>query len=207
MITWFQNLDTLSLVFLCVAMPTSLVFLIQLVMSLIGLGDDGLDGADAPDDMPDGIFGDGETGDIGVDADGVADFHFFSLRTIIAFLMTFGWVGFSMAQIGLHIALCLSVAFVAGAVMMLVIALLLMFLNRLQDDGTMNIRDAVGKTASVYLTIPPKGQGMGKVNLTLQGSYRELDAIQDGETPLSTGSQVRVVGVRSSDTLIVMSLD
>lgn len=39
----------------------------------------------------------------------------------------------------------------------------------------------VGATATVYVSIPENRSGRGKITLTAQGRYMELDAVTDGE--------------------------
>ena len=57
----------------------------------------------------------------------------------------------------------------------------------------MEISNAVGKTGEVYLTIPPSLSGTGKINVDLQGTLTELDAMTENDTPIKTGAKVKVV--------------
>ena len=74
-IEWWNGLGTLLQVFYCIAIPATLVLLIQTVMMLIGMGDDGdVDGIgdgdvgdadlDVDTDGTDGVFGDGDLDDV-----------------------------------------------------------------------------------------------------------------------------------------------
>lgn len=65
---------------------------------------------------------------------------------------------------------------------------------KLQHNGAFDINDAVGKVCDVYLRIPAEGKGMGKVQVSFNGSIQELDARTDGEM-LPSGSKVRVLRV------------
>ena len=73
---------------------------------------------------------------------------------------------------------------------------------KMRSDGNINIEKAIGKTADVYLTIPAKEAGAGKITMTLEERFVELSAIQNGDTPLLTGTKVRVISV-NGDTLVV----
>ena len=86
---------------------------------------------------------------------------------------------------------------------MLLIAFLIRAAMRLQSDGTIDIRNALGQSGTVYLTVPANRSGRGKVNVTVQGTYSEFDAVTDSDTPLSTGCEVIVIGISSKDTLII----
>jgi ADP-heptose:LPS heptosyltransferase len=51
-------------------------------------------------------------------------------------------------------------------------------------------------------TIPAKGNGAGKINLTLEERFVEINAIQEGSEPISTGAKVKVTAI-VGDTLVV----
>jgi len=72
----------------------------------------------------------------------------------------------------------------------------------LRSSGNIDNTKAVGKIADVYLTIPAKGNGMGKINLTLEERFVELNAIQEGNSPITTGAKVKVTAI-VGDTLVV----
>lgn len=65
------------------------------------------------------------------------------------------------------------------------------------------MRNAVGLSGTVYLTIPPARSETGKVTLLLQERLTQIDAVTDCETPIKTGAEVVVVGVSGKTTLIV----
>lgn len=56
MIEWFEALSVAGKVFVCVAIPSTLILVIQTVMTFFGFGDGG-DGTDMPD-----LDGDGRAG-------------------------------------------------------------------------------------------------------------------------------------------------
>ena len=65
-IDWWNSLSTASQLFACVAIPASLLLLIQTVMLFFGFGADGVDDvpdSDIPDDLPDGEIADGVFGE------------------------------------------------------------------------------------------------------------------------------------------------
>lgn len=191
--------------------------LIQTILSIIGLsGSDGdadvpdggidIDGDGIPDVFPDaapdGVFGsdvpdDGDAPDSG--------FRLLSLRTIIAFLTIFGWVGLITLKQGLPTAWSLIISFAGGFVAMLLVALAVSWMMRFQTDGTRNIGNALGKSGTVYLRIPANREGNGKVNLMLQDTFVELDAVTDEENEIPSGREVVVIGLSGQSTLVVKS--
>ena len=106
MAAWWQSLSALDHVLLYIAVPATLILLIQTVLLFAGGafdsdGDAGVPDADGPDfDGPDADGGplheaaaDPETPDTGL--------HLFTVRGVVAFLVLFGWGGLWLHQVGL----------------------------------------------------------------------------------------------------------
>ena len=184
MIEWFEALSVAGKVFVCVAVPSTLVLVIQTVMTFFGFGD-----GDGDADLPEIAESSG--------------LHMFSLRGIVAFFCIFGWLGLTMVTNGTEEWLAVLIAFIGGFLAMLGVAFLLKVLSKLQSDGTMDIRYAIGVSGSVYISVPPQRSAKGKVNLLIQGKLEELDAVTDEETPLPFGTEVVVTGISGGNTLIV----
>ena len=204
---WWESLSLTTQIFTCVAIPATLVLIIQTVMLFFGFGEADTD-ADVPDGLDadaDGVFGeDAPDGDV---LDGTELLRLFSLRGIVAFAAVFGWVGSAMSASGVTLALTIPVAIVCGFAMMVALALLMRAIFRLRSDGSIDNRNAIGASAKVYLTVPGSRSGEGKVHLLLQGSLVERGAVTDEESPIPTGAEVVVVGVGSDTALVVKSKD
>lgn len=192
---WWNSLSTASHVFLLVAIPATIVLIVQTVLMLIGFGD-----ADA--DMPDDGVPDVDLDD-GIDLDAADSLHIFTIRGIIAFLVTFGWVGLAMDSAGVMLGITLPTAIVCGAAMMVLLAFLLRAVLKLRGAGNLDNRNALGTAGTVYLTVPEKRCGVGKVSVLLQGSLVERDAVTDEEGAIPTGTEIVVVGVSGQTTLVV----
>lgn len=227
-VEWWNALGLATQIFYCIAIPTTLVLIIQTVMMFFGLDDgdadtdfdfdtdvdadfdmdadfgdfDG-DVADIPDtDISDGIFGDDSVFD-GHDVAGLDSLRIFTVRGIIAFLVIFGWVGVVMTTADIGLVITLPVAAVCGLAIMVLVAYLFKVVMKLRSDGTADNRNALGGAGKVYLTIPPSRQGEGKVNVMLQGSYVERNAVTDEGEAIPTGSEIIVVGISGQTTLVV----
>jgi len=85
---------------------------------------------------------------------------------------------------------------------MLLIGLIFYAVKNLQSSGNINYANAIGLTASVYIPIPPRRAGTGKVMVTIQERLTEAEAVTDEETKLPTGEEVKVIG-KIGTTLIV----
>ena len=75
-------------------------------------------------------------------------------------------------------------------------------LSKLEANGAYKIADSVGKTAEVYLRIPERGKGKGKIQISINGSIHELDALSKGEE-IPTGAKVKVEAVEGSTVIVV----
>ena len=191
-------------VFLFCAVIGGTVFVLQFVMSLIGMGDDGLDLVDdVPDDMPDG-FGDvGDTqGDV-VDHGSTWLFGVISFRTVVAALAFFGLAGLACLESGRSPVVAGAVAVAAGAAAMYGVHWLMLLLYRLGHDGTVKIERSVGRCGTVYIPIPGSRSGTGKVQLQVQDRIMEYQAVTANPDKLSTGAKVVVVSVVTPTTVEV----
>jgi hypothetical protein len=173
----------------------NVILIIQTILVLFGVGDHDM-GADLSGhfDMPDGHF----------DASDASDgFALFSIRGIVAFFSVGGWAGIAFADTGAHPAVTILVSIAAGAAALIGIALLMQYANKLQSAGNISLKNAVGKTAKVYITVPGSKTNSGKVTLTFQGRFSECDAVTKAGRDLKTGELVKVVGLADENTLIV----
>ncbi len=214
MIEWWNSLGIALQVFYCIAIPSTLVLLIQTILMFIGMGEDAdgigevdtdLDSGDIVDDLPDiedGIFGENSISEAS-DAWGLEGLRIFTARGIISFFVVFGWVGVVMLSAGVPIWITVPVAVICGFGMMVLLAILFKLVMKLRSDGNTDNRNAIGTSGKVYLTIPPQRTGEGKVYVMLQGSYVERDAVTDGEEAIPTGTEIVVVGVSGQTALVV----
>lgn len=211
-INWWNELGTAAQIFACMAIPATLVLLIQTIMMFLGIGDDsdGIGDGSMDDvgdvasdaDVGDGVFGEDSVSDV-ADTAGFDGLRIFTVRGIVAFFVVFGWVGVVMDSSGASLYATLPVATVCGLGIMVVLAFLFRAVMRLRSDGNADNRNAIGTAGKVQLTIPPSRTGEGKVHLMLQGAYVERNAVTDEETAIPTGCEIVVVGVSGQTDLVV----
>ena len=164
--------------------------------------DDGLDGAfeESPQLIEHDIHGDHNTPHDSGEFD--HSLRIFTLRGLVAFFAVFGWSGLVMLKGGLGTVVSIFLALVFGALMMILVALLFDWILKCQYDGTMNPKEAVGKEGEVYLTIPAKKQGAGKVNVLVGETLTEFDAVTDEREDIPTGQKVVVREVLDTALLV-----
>lgn len=214
MVSWWESLDTALRILYCVAIPATVILVIQTVLTLIGFGNSdigvdvsdvsGLDLDTAVDidtdlDIPDDVVADGSN---------PADFsslRLITVQTVIAFLTVFGWSSILTLQTGGKLWFALLIGCVLGFIAMFLLAKLVSLSAKLAENGTHDLHYALGQNATVYLPIPPTSQGTGKVTFTLQGTFTECEAMQEGNEIIPVGSQIRIIDI-SNNILVVEKL-
>ena len=88
---------------------------------------------------------------------------------------------------------------------MFIVAGLFYSMLKLTESGTIDLKNAIGLTGEAYIPIPENKSGVGKIQITIQDSLREIEAMTSGET-ISTGTFVKVIGI-INNILIVEKLD
>jgi len=111
-----------------------------------------------------------------------------------------------MLDSGFSTAPTLIAAFIAGIIMMLVMAATFYFLSKMVSSGTLNIKNAVGVIGEVYLSVGKERSTIGKVQIKVQGGLRTLDAITDEELDLGQGTVIKVLDVVSTELLLIEKL-
>ncbi len=185
---WWAAMSLPLKIYWVVAIPFTLLFLFQLILTFTG-GD--FSDSDATGDS-----------DAAIDADTGIDFQFLTLKNLIAFFTIFGWTGVACLSSGVGVALTVIISLIAGLIMMAIMASLFWFMGRLTDDGTMRMKNAIGKTGTVYLPIPGNRSGTGQIQIKVQG-LQTLDAMTDNTFGFRTGQVVQVIEVLNGDILLV----
>lgn len=181
----------MNTIYLICAVAGGTMLLLRLILTLIGL-DHG--GGDLPDDASFDVDTDAADGHGG-------GLNLFSMQSIAGFLTMFGLVGMGLLQINVSEALSMVGALLSGGVTAVATALIFLQMQKLQSEGTLNIRNAIGRTGTVYLTIPESGTGV--VNVTVQGAMRTLDAVSQRGNRLPTGTVIKVVDITAGKLLVV----
>ena len=127
----------------------------------------------------------------------------FTVRGIMAFLMMGSWVGFLMSRAGVSNIIATICAFISGVISLIFMAKIMQMLMTLQEDGTTNVKNALGQIGQVYIRIPADEKGMGKVNVTVQEKLCEFDAVTEKGEIIKTGEMVYITDIRAGNVLVV----
>ena len=181
LMNFLDHFEPLLQTFWVVALVATLVFVIQTLLTFFA-------DTDSFDSIPD------------------SPLEMFSLRNLINFFLGFGWSGILFyAKIDSEILLVL-LSCAIGLIFVAIYFWIIFQIQKLAQDNSTKLEDAINKTAEVYLKIPERKTGKGKILLSIKGSLKELDAITADKYPLHTGSLVKVISVENDDTLVVEKL-
>lgn len=187
---FFANMTSLEQTYWIIALIGSAIFLVIFILTFIGGGD-----ADMEADSTD-FEGD----------DGGVGFQFFTLKNVIAFFTIFGWTGVVCIDNQFSTMATIIISSIAGLIMMVLTSLLFLWINSMAHSGTLKIKNAIGVIGEVYLPIGANRKNIGKVQIKVQGSLRELEAITDEDEDLKTSTLVKVVEIVSAELLLVKKI-
>jgi len=189
MTEWWNSLDTLEMIYWVMALVSSLFFAFIVVLTFLGGDADDVASADAEVD-----------GDMGI------GFQFFTVKNLIGFFTIFSWAG--LASIHAHHATSITILIssISGLVMMSIMALLFYGMSKMVEDGSLKMKNAIGAIGEVYLPVQKERGSIGKIQIKVQGSLRELEALTDEPEDLQRGAVIKVIEIINDEILLVEKL-
>lgn len=189
---WWNSLDLFMKILWGISIGTSLIFIIETVLTFIGIDSD----IDTDFEISDGSF---ET-DVSM--------NLYTFRNLVNFLLGMSWTAIILKDSIQSKAFLMVISVAVG--MLLVAAVMYMFnwLGKMQQSGNIDVfKSAPGCNGKVYLTVPAERKGTGKVQITINGSVREYDAVTDSDSDIRTGTAIKVTEVLDSYTLLVEEIN
>jgi hypothetical protein len=183
--TWWNSLIVPLQIFYGTGLVAGIALAIEVILTLFGLSHHDL--PDASGDHPDQL-------------------GMLSVRTITGFFFGFGWSGVIALKSGLGLVVAILVACVVGMLFLFGIYLLMRALFSLRSSGTLDYKNAVGKIATVYVTVPPNRTGGGQVEVLIQGRLQIISRMTANAAPLAPRTKVKVVALIDQGTLEVQPL-
>lgn len=182
----FYSLDTSMQVFWGCAIIGTAIFVVQMVLTLIGMDSTDMDvDFDGPDTM-----------DLG------GGISLFSIKNFVNFIVGFGWAGVCLSSVITAKWLLAIIAIAVGVGFVLMFFYIKKQTKKLEHNGAFRIEDCKGKTVDVYLRIPANRSGKGKVQVSLNGSIQEIEAMTDGEE-IKSGKKAQVLEIIEYNTVLV----
>ena len=176
---FLENYEPLLKAFWYIALPVSIFFALQTIMTFAGL-------SDGESDM------DSDAGD------GDLPFDIFTLRNLINFLLGFSWTGISFYNTINNKAILITIAVGVGLLFVAFFFFMIKQILKLSENNSFKIENALHKTAEVYLSIPASKTGKGKVLISIKGAFHELDAMTLSSEKIPTNASVIVVGIENN---------
>lgn len=181
---FLENYEPLLKAFWYIAIPVSIFFALQTITTFIGLSGSETD-----------IDSDGGDG-------GEMPFEIFTLRNLINFLLGFSWTGISLYQKFENKTILIAISVAVGIAFVTIFFILIKQVLKLSEDNSFKIENTINKTADVYLTIPENKSGKGKVQISVNGSFHELDAMTISSEKLPSGSVIKVIAVENNVLIV-----
>ena len=201
MITWWNSLSTGMQVLWAVTLSASLIFVIQTILTFLGMGGDG--GVDTDFDTTADVDLGGTDGTFDVDP----SMNLLTFRNLVNFCLGFGRSAVLLHDKIHNNALLMFVAVLIGVGLVAAVMWLFKLLSGMQQSGNIDVHtSAIGCEGKVYLTIPAERKGEGKIQITINNAVREYDAVTDGDE-IKTGTAIKVIEVINDYTLLVEELN
>lgn len=193
MTEWWTSLDLFMKILWSIAIATSLIFIIETILTFIGI-DHEID-ADFDTSM-DGGF------------ESEPSMNLYTFRNLVNFLLGMSWTAILLKEKIASTALLMVIAVAVGVMLVAAVMYMFKWLSKMQQSGNIDVyKCAVGCIGKVYLTIPAQRKGAGKVQITINEAVREYDALTDSENELKTGASIKVIEVLDSSTLLVEEMN
>ncbi len=185
---WWATLTVIQQVAWGIALTTSLIFIIQMIMTFIGMDSN----TDFSMDM-----GDPSSAEMAS-----TPFQLFTFRNFINFFLGLSWsyiVFYELIDNGFWLILISSLV---GLFLVAGVMLIFYGMSKMSESGNIQPQQTIGLTAHVYIPIPAHKEGIGKIQLSVQNSVREYDAMTEGES-LKTGNIVKIKEIVEGSVLLV----
>jgi len=175
-----------------IAIPSSLILLITMVLSFLGSGDSTDDVEFEADEME----LEGEEGE-----ESGSGFQFFTFRNFVYFFAVFSWTGIVCLGENISKEFTLIISTLTGLAVMTIMASLYYWIHRMSENNAIKLENSIGKTGTVDLLIPSKGLGAGKVNIILGGALRNMNAVSEGPE-FQRGAKIKIVKVENNELIV-----
>ena len=167
------NVSFLSSLYLWLAIAMTVFFVAKLVIfSLFGMDD-----------------GDGDI--TGTDVD--AGFSFISLQSILAFLMGFGWLGYTALKWNFSALISIVFALIGGFILMGISVWLVFMMRKLNSTPKYDLNSLVEKTGTSYTRFDAKGTG--KIQIEFNGKLETFDAWNETEEEIESFKNIKVLKI------------
>ncbi|WP_194775761.1 serine protease [Pararhodonellum marinum] len=185
---FFKEMDTLLRILWFLTIPVTLVFIGQLILTLTSEREFESDSTE---------FEKSKEPQVG-------SFRIFSFKNLVNCLLGFGWTAIAFFDLVPNKPVLMAVSFLIGCFFVVLYYLIIIQIQKLSEEEGFKLQSTLGKDALVCLTIPENKEGVGKIQVSINGTTREVKAITEGES-LLPGTLVKILKVDSDELLLVES--
>ena len=190
---WWEQLSSFQQGMFIIAVSASFVMLIFLVLMLIGIEGSDFDGIDDVSDVD--VINDEPLS-------GIGGLKILTIRGILAFISMGAWTAYILVN-WMHPLIASAIGIVVGAISAYLLAPAFRATYKLESSGNLDYTNAIGQIGTVYIRVPKSKIGKGKITLTIQERYIEVDAMTEWDQDLMPKTIVEVIGIEDTTTLIV----
>lgn len=190
---WWEQLSSFQQGMFIIAVSASFVMLIFLILMLIGIEGSDFDGIDDVSDVD--VINDEPLS-------GIGGLKILTIRGILAFISMGAWTAYILVN-WMHPLIASAVGIVVGAISAYLLALAFKATYKLESSGNLDYANAIGQIGTVYIRVPKSKIGKGKITLTIQERYIEVDAMTEWDQDLMPKTIVEVIGIEDTTTLVV----
>ncbi len=134
--------------------------------------------------------------DVDVNFETDTAFNFFSVQSILAFLMGVGWAGLAaLKQWNLSIVFAVLVGIVIGLIFMFLTAYLMFLTKKLNKTVKPDYSSCVGKSGETYTAF--KASGDGQIKLDVNGKSSVEAAINAGDEEIPAFAKIKIVDYKN----------
>lgn len=118
-------------------------------------------------------------------------FSFFSIQSILAFFMGFGWTGLSaLTQLKTGNIIAFVAAFVVGLIFMSVSAWLMFMIKKLDKNVKIDLSKYVGTAGRAYTAFKPNSKG--QIEITINDKLSVLDAVNLSDEEVNAFAPIKI---------------
>ncbi len=150
------------------------------------------------------FFGMDTGSEVSTDFSDVSDtdssFSFVSLQSILAFLMGFGWMGYTALQFNLEQLEAFTAAMIVGFIFMFTMAFLMFSVKKLEKTVIKDKKTALNKIGKSYSAFKPNGNG--QIEIEINGQLTVTDAVNNTDKTISSFDSIKVVKVENDQLYV-----
>lgn len=178
-----DNLLSFNNVFIGISIFSTTLFILKLIIFMFTGGDSEVDS------------------DFTTETETETSFTFFSVQSILAFFMGFGWTGLAAVQeFQATKLIALLAAFIVGIFFMFCSAYLMFCIKKLNHTIKKDLNELIGKYGKTYTAFEPNGQG--QIQIDFNNKLTILDATNLTNEKINSFEQIKVDKVENNTIYI-----